>query len=121
MEPFQGIAPAIAIQGTGVPEILPPQKLMFKAPDAQRHLPPQSRVFEAPGSFHPRLDIEASDSKRLIACELHHLPRTIQGTGVPEILPPQKLVFKAPDAQRHLPLQSRVFEAPGSFHPRLDI
>ena len=45
---------------------------MFKAPDAQRHLPPQSRVFEAPGSFHPRLDIEASVSK---TCELHHLPQ----------------------------------------------
>ena len=63
-KPFQGIAPAIAIQGTGVPEILPPQKLIFKAPDAQRHLLPQSRVFEAPGSFLPRLDIEASVSKR---------------------------------------------------------
>ena len=40
-----------------------------------KHLPPQSRVFDAPGSFHPRLDIEASVSKPLITCELHHLPQ----------------------------------------------
>ena len=30
VEPFQGTAPAIAIQETGVPEILPPPKRIFK-------------------------------------------------------------------------------------------
>ena len=50
VEPFQGTAPAIAIQGTGVPEILPPPKRIFKGSSStskqgfwsSRILPPQT-------------------------------------------------------------------------------